>query len=51
MKTFKLSYFVLGIVAIFVALLAFRNPELNLIAVVWMFALMAIVKGIFELFF
>lgn len=51
MKTFKLSYFVMGIVAIFVALLAFRNPELNLIAVVWMFALMAIVKGIFELFF
>ncbi|MEG1503941.1 HdeD family acid-resistance protein [Enterococcus sp. 22-H-5-01] len=47
---FSFPYFLLGILFILVSLAAFKNPESSLLAIVYIFALLAIFKGIFELF-
>lgn len=50
-KNFKWSYLLIGVLFILVSLAAFNNPQSSLIAVVYIFAFTAIMKGIFELFF
>ncbi|MDR0922694.1 MAG: DUF308 domain-containing protein [Lactobacillales bacterium] len=49
-KKFSWSYFILGLLYIFVALIAFQDPASDLVAVVLLFSIAAILKGIFELF-
>lgn len=51
MRKFQWSYFILGILFIFMALMAFRDPAGDLIALVIFFGFVALVKGIFELFY
>jgi uncharacterized membrane protein HdeD (DUF308 family) len=51
MRTFNLGYFLLGLFFIFVSLLSFRNPGGNLVALVYVFAFLAIFKGVMELGF
>ena len=41
---------VLGILFVLTALISFQNPAGNLIAIVMVFAIFAIIKGIFEIF-
>lgn len=48
-KRFNWGYLILGILFILIALLSFRDPASNLVAIVLVFAVMAILKGIFEL--
>ncbi|MGG5372721.1 HdeD family acid-resistance protein [Enterococcus sp. AZ196] len=50
-STFRLPYFLMGLLFILVSLLSFRDPQSSLLAIVYVFALSAILKGIFELFF
>lgn len=45
------SYFLLGLVFLLVALVSFRNPSSSLVAIVYVFASTALMKGIIELFF
>jgi len=42
--------FLLGILFIFASLTSFRDPASNLVALVLVFAIFAIIKGVFELF-
>lgn len=48
---FSWPYLLMGILFILVSLLSFRDPQSSLLAIVYIFALSAILKGIFELFF
>ncbi|MHC5250628.1 HdeD family acid-resistance protein [Enterococcus sp. LJL90] len=48
---FSWPYFLIGVVFIIVSLIAFRDPQSSLLAIVYVFALSAILKGGFELFF
>ncbi|MGX6979284.1 HdeD family acid-resistance protein [Vagococcus elongatus] len=48
-KNFNWSYLIIGILYILISLMSFRNPEGSLIAVVMMFGMTAVAKGIFEL--
>lgn len=48
---FTWEYFLIGLLFIFVSLVSFNNPDSSLKAVVYIFAIAAIIKGIFELFF
>lgn len=50
-STFNWSYLLIGILFIFTSLVSFRNPGSSLVAIVYIFAISAICKGIFELFF
>lgn len=50
-STFNWSYLIIGILFICASLIAFRNPGDSLVAIVYIFAISAICKGIFELFF
>jgi len=45
------GYLLTGILFILVALIAFKNPESSLVAIVYVFAFSAIYKGVFDLFF
>ncbi|WP_430611688.1 HdeD family acid-resistance protein [Enterococcus sp. DIV0876] len=47
---FNWAYFILGILFIFVSLISFRDPTSSLVTIVYVFAITAILKGIFELF-
>ncbi|MDR0920821.1 MAG: DUF308 domain-containing protein [Lactobacillales bacterium] len=49
-RKFNWAYFILGLLFIFVALMAFQDPASDLVAVVLFFSVLAILKGIFELF-
>ncbi|MDU5511000.1 HdeD family acid-resistance protein [Enterococcus gilvus] len=49
--TFSWPYFLMGILFILVSLAAFRDPGSSLVAIVYVFAFSAILKGLFELFF
>lgn len=44
------SYLIIGILFIVTALISFSNPRGNLVAIVALFSIAAILKGIFELF-
>ncbi|MEG0158608.1 MAG: DUF308 domain-containing protein [Carnobacterium sp.] len=48
-QKFNWGYFVLGILFILVSLISFQNPASNLIAIVAVFGISAILKGIFEI--
>lgn len=48
---FNFSYFLLGLIFIFTAVLTFRDPASNLIALAILFGCAAIFKGLFEIFF
>ena len=50
-SNFSLPYFLMGIIFILVSLVSFRDPQSSLLAIVYVFAISAILKGIFELFF
>jgi uncharacterized membrane protein HdeD (DUF308 family) len=50
-SSFSLPYFLMGILFILVALISFRDPQSSLLAIVYIFAVSAILKGVFELFF
>jgi uncharacterized membrane protein HdeD (DUF308 family) len=50
-KNFNWSQFVIGLLFIIVALMSFQNPGGDLVAIVAIFAFIAIFKGIFEIFF
>ena len=50
-SSFSWPYFLMGILFILVALVSFRDPQSSLLAIVYIFALSAILKGVFELFF
>lgn len=50
-SSFIWSYFLLGLLFVLVALISFNNPQSSLVAIVYVFAFSAILKGIFELFF
>nr|WP_265458635.1 DUF308 domain-containing protein [Enterococcus sp. HY326] len=49
MRKFNLGYFILGLLFIFISIISFRDPASNLVALVIFFAVMAILKGIFEI--
>ncbi|GAA2916406.1 DUF308 domain-containing protein [Enterococcus pseudoavium] len=49
-RGFDWSSFILGLLFVFVALMSFRDPVGNLVAIVIVFGVFAILKGIFELF-
>ena len=51
MRKFQISYFILGVLFILMALLAFRDPAGDLIALVIFFGMIALIKGFFELFY
>lgn len=44
-------YLLLGAVFIWVSLISFKDPKSSLVAIVYVFAVSAIIKGLFELFF
>lgn len=48
-QKFNWGYFILGILFILVSLISFQNPASNLIAIVIIFGISAILKGIFEI--
>lgn len=49
-NSFNWGSLILGIIFILLSLVAFNNPTASLLAVVFMFAIGAILKGIFEIF-
>lgn len=49
-KTFSIEYFFIGILFIWASILAFRNPEADLVALTFIFAMLAFVKGLLEIF-
>ncbi|MGM0219486.1 HdeD family acid-resistance protein [Enterococcus sp. AZ126] len=48
-KKFKIGYFIIGALFIWVSILAFQNPTQDLAALVIFFSIIAIVKGVVEL--
>lgn len=48
-KNFNWSYLIIGVLFILVSLMSFGNPEGSLIAIVMVFGVTALAKGIFEL--
>lgn len=50
-RKFNWGYLIVGIMFIIVSLIAFRDPASSLIAIVMVFGVAAIVKGLFELFY
>lgn len=48
---FSLEYFLIGLLFVIASLVSFNNPDSSLKAVVYVFAIAAVLKGIFELFF
>lgn len=50
MRKFNIGYFILGLLFIFIGFMSFRDPASNLIALVIFFGVMAIIKGVFEIF-
>lgn len=50
-QSFEWGLFILGLVSLIFALIAFSNPASGLMAIVVIFALGAILKGIFEIAF
>jgi uncharacterized membrane protein HdeD (DUF308 family) len=49
-KRFNLEYFLIGVMFIWTSILAFKNPASDLIALTVVFGLMALVKGVLEIF-
>lgn len=49
-KTFSIEYFLMGILFIWISILAFRDPAADLVALTFIFAMVAFVKGILEIF-
>lgn len=49
MKKFNWGEFILGILYILVAIVSFKNPTSSLVAIVYVFAFSAIIKGVMEL--
>ena len=48
---FSWEYFLIGLLFVIASLVSFNNPDSSLKAVVYVFAIAAVLKGIFELFF
>lgn len=47
---FSWEYFLIGLLFVIASLVSFNNPDSSLKAVVYVFAIAAVLKGIFELF-
>lgn len=50
-STFSWPYFLMGVLFVLVSLFAFQDVTGSLVAIVYLFAILAIIKGVFELFF
>ena len=50
-SNFSWPYFLMGVLFVLVSLFAFQDVTGSLAAIVYLFAILAIIKGVFELFF
>ena len=50
-SSFSWPYFLMGVLFVLVSLFAFQDVTGSLAAIVYLFAILAIIKGVFELFF
>lgn len=50
-SSFSWPYFLMGILFVLASLFAFQDVTGSLVAIVYLFAILAIIKGVFELFF